>query len=213
MERCIASNKTLAVVAGCEFPTVPNAIMRLKKYGYIEVRVDSQNHREEIIPLVSFANNNYPSSNNEPHSSNNEGGIIQMTKGPSSNDEHNKNIEKEELNNILVPSGRPMPGLLTEGRSPEKAPALNKRLANTIGDKYLLAIPPEDMAEFLSTFTYLDKPTIEAEARKAYDWHQEVKKGGAPKKDFKGFIKRWIAKTNASKSVQRKRGGVATMGA
>lgn len=105
MERCIASNKTLADVANCDYESVRQGLRRLKNAGYIEVRLDSDNRREEIIPLVAFK---YTPGTNEPGGGTNEpGGVVQMNQAPGSNEPHNKNIKEEDKKNILpiVPQG------------------------------------------------------------------------------------------------------------
>ena len=76
MEKCTASNSTLAKQVGCVSGTVSNSLSRLSKAGFIKVVLENGS-RKEIIPLVSYGHT--PSSNDEP---------------PSSNDEHNKNNNK-----------------------------------------------------------------------------------------------------------------------
>lgn len=215
MERCIASNKTLAVVANCSESAVVYALTRLKRAGYVDVRM-VEHSREEIIPLVAFLQEDR--TNVLPPRTNVLPPIGQMSYPPMTNVLHNKNIKEEELKNTLAPSGPVASNLFDSldeamrGRSPEKLPAKNKRLFDAVGDKYLLDIPEADMAEFLSIFTSLTPEIIKAEAQRAYEWHQQYKKGGVSKKDFKSFIKKWIAKTNASRSVQKPRfGGIAKM--
>lgn len=83
LERCIASNETLAKQVGCTEGSLANSLSRLSKNGYVKVKMNGR-IRVEIIPLVTYAR--LTSSNDDVTSSND---VF-----TSSNDEHNKNIKK-----------------------------------------------------------------------------------------------------------------------
>lgn len=57
LEKCIASNKDLATRLGASVSGIANSLSRLNKRGYIQVVMDENNHRLEIIPLVTMAKN------------------------------------------------------------------------------------------------------------------------------------------------------------
>ena len=51
---CFASNKTIADVLHCNVGSITNGLTRLKKGGYIKVKMDKNNHRVSIESLVKF---------------------------------------------------------------------------------------------------------------------------------------------------------------
>lgn len=121
-ERCTASNSSIASLVRCTNGTVTNALVRLNKYGYVEVRVDPKTqHRIEIIPLVAFSKID-PASNDLAYPTSNDlGGVHQMIDGGTSNDVHNKNIEEEKENNtsptpqeVIGSPTQPLPPITAE---------------------------------------------------------------------------------------------------
>jgi len=102
-ERCIASNKTIASVIGCSLSTVTHALVRLNKAGYIQVRIDEHNHREEIIPLVAFSHIDTPGNSEQPLGKIEQGGLANLDRAPGKIGQQNKNIEKEDSNKIGHP--------------------------------------------------------------------------------------------------------------
>jgi hypothetical protein len=90
-EKCTMSNQTIADLLGASLSGIANALVRLKKKEYINVVLDKNNHRVELIPLISFKKDT-PYSNEEPP-------LLNPVTPPYSNEEHNKsnknNIKKD----------------------------------------------------------------------------------------------------------------------
>lgn len=98
LEKCTASNETIAKQAKSTKSSVANSLSRLNKKKFIKVILDKQNHRLEIIPLITFT----PSHVNEAPSLTGEPPFIDRLTPPSFTGEHNKNNNnkniKEETN-------------------------------------------------------------------------------------------------------------------
>lgn len=86
--KCIASNKSIARVAGVSKGTAANEISKLAEKNYINTIYSDKKHkrRQEIIPLVRFIN---------------QGGFHQMMNGVSSNDEWGVSSNDEQSNNNI----------------------------------------------------------------------------------------------------------------
>jgi hypothetical protein len=91
LEKCTASNKTIADIAKVQKESVTNSLSRLSKKGYIQVILDDQNHRLEIIPLVTYGT---------PPPSNDGSPSIKQLTPPPSNDVHNKNINNNKIEEV-----------------------------------------------------------------------------------------------------------------
>lgn len=100
-ERCTASNKTISDIIGCSDSAVTHGLVRLNKAGYIQIRLDKDNHREEIIPLIAFSKIEDPSTIEQGGGTSVQGGVAQVSKEGGTSVQQNKNIEnriKEEDN-------------------------------------------------------------------------------------------------------------------
>ncbi len=130
-DKCIASNKTLASVIGCSLSTVTHGLVRLNKAGYIQIRIDEKNHREEIIPLIAFSHIDTPGNSEQSPGNSEQGGLAISSNPPGNSEQHNKNIEEEKENNIS-----PLPPKASNGSShkgqqrPEENPT-PKTIANS----------------------------------------------------------------------------------
>jgi len=109
---CIASNKTIAETINTTAATVANSISRLMTEGYITGKYDDLNgvKREYLITMIHLFKT----------SSNDEGGVHQMMKGGSSNDEQNiLNINNKNSNSTHVKT--------SESENPEAQAATAKQ--------------------------------------------------------------------------------------
>lgn len=94
LQKCVASNKKIAEMLNSHPKSIGCSLTRLTKSGYITVVLDSNHHRTEIIPRISFGVDG--------------GGYRQMTEGVPSNDGQNNNIYKDNIiinNNTHRPNG------------------------------------------------------------------------------------------------------------
>lgn len=188
LEKCVASNKTIADLLLVDSGSVANSLSRLSKHGYIEIiyapNMGKNKIRLEIIPLIVFRD---PSSTNDtplhlqmiPPSSTDD-------TPPSSTDEENNNIiEKEDL-------GR-LPSPLDEKTAKTTLPA--KRLLEKPYSQmdWLTKLTQDDIIYFQEKFTNLPESLIKKEADKAYWWLRDKQ---VVKKDYRGFLRNWLEKTS-----------------
>ena len=91
-EKCTMSNTTIADCLGASPSGVANALVRLNNKHYIKTiyKDDNKKERLEIIPLIFFARAGKPYSNEYTW-------FTQMSKGVYSNEEQNKNINKNTI--------------------------------------------------------------------------------------------------------------------
>lgn len=67
--------------------------------------------------------------------------------------------------------------------------------------KYLNDIPEEDLKEFVEKFKLLNSDKIKTEAEKAFNW---LKANGKAKKDYKAYLRNWLAKRNEQLEDEQK---------
>lgn len=200
LEKCVASNGTIADLLSTHQSTIANSIGRLNKYGYVRILYDesiSSNNRvrTEIIPLIVFAE----------VSPNGEGGYRQMAKrvspksetGVSPYGEHNKNIDKKEY---IASSHEPIPLLTEDTKQEEPAPHSKKlqgKTYSTIG--YLTALTDSDVQWFIDKFPSLTPEVVRNQAERAFYW---LKGKGRTQKDYRAFLRNWL-----DSHVERSQGG------
>lgn len=90
LEKCIAGNAELAERLSCRLTSIQHCLTRLKRCGYIEVIMDKQNHRVEIIPLLRF---NLPYAQVSVEGGSTERGVV--VPEPKLKKERNSNIYKD----------------------------------------------------------------------------------------------------------------------
>jgi len=183
-ERCTASNRSIASVIGCKVNTVANALWRLNKAGYIEVRMTDKNHRDEIIPLVAFAQIDTPSPTGEGYSPTGEGGVLLQENTPSPTGEQNNNNKKEKEKKMSQQSQKNSLGEKTTNTAPQV-----KTYSNM---DWLTTLNKDDISYFQSRFPNLPESLIVKEALRAHDWLFDKQ---VVRKDYRAFLRNWLEKT------------------
>lgn len=112
LQKCTASNKTIADLLQASPSGVSNALVRLAKKGYVKIVLDRKtNQRLEIIPLIHFSKPLTQSSN--PPLLN---PVTPLTQSSNRIRKVNKNNKEEEEEGSLISSKKTNPITLTRGQ-------------------------------------------------------------------------------------------------
>lgn len=138
---CIASNKKIGEVTGLKERTVANVVSALAKIGWLNVKIDENNHRKSIVPLLGICTP--PSLTNEPP-------LHSRVNPPSLTSEHKEqyiNHSKENIADKSASSSNPVSfGGQYGGRSSAPAdeaapePPTARKLLYDVCKKYELPI-------------------------------------------------------------------------
>lgn len=102
MQKCILSNNAIGELLSVNPGSIANSLTRLRNAGFIDTPMDENNHRLEIVPLVTYG----PSNGSTPHQKMKGGAVSgtlhQKMNPPSSNDEQNKIDSNKNKNKKLA---------------------------------------------------------------------------------------------------------------
>lgn len=211
LERCVATNATIAGLLHSTSSSIANSISRLSKAGFVHVVLDpnvkgKNKVRQELIPLIVFTTESSLNSDTPLH---------QIVKPPSLNSDTPPSPDSEENNNILekeyIKSTPPVDKhnvkkeeSVTSPHSKDYEPLVPAKAKKSYSESaYLLNLDKDDVLWFQQRFTSLDEATIRKEAENAYYWY---KSKGIHRKDYQASLRNWLAKKDTF--APSKRGGV-----
>jgi len=180
LQKCIASSEHLGKMLHTSEGSVQNSINRLIRYNYLQSIYDRQNHRRELIPLISFGST---TSNNvvAPHQ------IMSSTTSNNVFDIYNKNNKEEKIKkkrednnyNNETSVNEVTPGSSRKTVIYQKSPP---SLCNK--PEYLEQIPLEDLEHLQKNY----QVSISQIKEKARHLQFYIKKHGKTYRDYKAML-------------------------
>jgi len=175
LEKCFASNQTIAEMLGSSAASVANSVNRLKAGGYIDTTLDERNHRKEIIPLIDYSNN-FSLTHRLRGVNLQVKGVNLQVKGGSCLEQPQKKVPNK--NSIIRTINNTAASTKTtngEGKS------------NTA---WLTNMDKDDIIKWTMKFPELPEEIIKREASKAYTWLEERKNGQSKNPNL--FLHNWL---------------------